>query len=87
MLEIRPALDYDKGTAVRTLVAESGARSGLYAGDDTTDLDAFQSLARAELKHFVRVAVLSEEAPVGLAAAADIVVAGPKELRVLLARL
>jgi trehalose 6-phosphate phosphatase len=87
VLEIRPALDSDKGTAVRALVAESGARSGLYAGDDTTDLDAFQSLADAGLEHVVRVAVLSEEAPVGLAAAADIVVAGPKELRVLLARL
>jgi trehalose 6-phosphate phosphatase len=87
VLEIRPALDSDKGTAVRALVAESGARSGLYAGDDTTDLDAFQSLADAGLERFVRVAVLSEEAPVGLAAAADIVVAGPKELRVLLARL
>jgi trehalose 6-phosphate phosphatase len=87
VLEIRPALDSDKGTAVRALVAESGARSGLYAGDDTTDLDAFQSLADAGLEHAVRVAVLSEEAPVGLAAAADIVVAGPKELRVLLTRL
>jgi trehalose 6-phosphate phosphatase len=87
VLEVRPDLESDKGTAVRALVVESGARSGLYAGDDTTDLDAFHGLADARLEHFVRVAVLSDEAPVGLAAAAEIVVAGPKELRVLLARL
>jgi trehalose 6-phosphate phosphatase len=87
VLEIRPDLESDKGTAVRALLADSGARSGLYAGDDTTDLDAFRGLADAGLEHFVRVAVLSDEAPVGLAAAADIVVAGPNDLRVLLARL
>jgi trehalose 6-phosphate phosphatase len=87
VLEIRPDLESDKGTAVRALLAESGARSGLYAGDDTTDLDAFEGLADAGLEQLVRVAVLSDEAPLGLAAAADIVVAGPKELRVLLARL
>jgi trehalose 6-phosphate phosphatase len=87
VLEIRPDLDSDKGTAVRALLAESGARSGLYAGDDTTDLDAFQGLAGAGLEHFVRVAVLSDEAPIGLAGAADVFITGPKELRVLLARL
>ncbi len=87
VLEIRPDLDSDKGTAVRALLAESAARSALYAGDDTTDLDGFQGIAEAGLEHFVRVAVLSDEAPAGLVSAADFVVAGPKELRVLLARL
>lgn len=87
VLEIRPDLEFDKGNAVRALLAESGARSALYAGDDTTDLDGFQGLAEAGLEHRVRVAVLSDEAPAGLVSAADIVVAGPKELRMLLARL
>jgi trehalose 6-phosphate phosphatase len=87
VLEIRPAVEADKGTAVRTLLRESGARRALYAGDDTTDLDAFQALADASLEHVVRVAVSSDEAPSNLAAAADLVVSGPMELATLLAGL
>jgi trehalose 6-phosphate phosphatase len=87
VLEIRPAVEADKGTAVRALLRESGARRALYAGDDTTDLDAFAALADAGLEHVVRVAVSSDEAPPKLAAAADLVVSGPMELARLLAGL
>jgi trehalose 6-phosphate phosphatase len=87
VLEIRPAVEADKGTAVRALLRESGARRALYAGDDTTDLDAFAALADAGLEHVVRVAVSSDEAPPKLAAAADLVVSGPMELATLLAGL
>ena len=82
VLEIRPPLDADKGTAVRRLLEEAGLRRALYAGDDTTDLDAFRALDGLDLA--VRVAVVSEEAPVELAREADIVVAGPEELAQLL---
>lgn len=85
VLEIRPPVDWDKGSAVRELVAEAGFRRALYAGDDTTDLDAFRGLDPLELA--VRVAVVSDEAPPGLAAAADIVVESPDELAALLERL
>jgi len=84
VLEIRPAVPADKGTAVRALLQRSGARLGLYAGDDTTDLDAFAGLASAGLDHAVRIAVTSEEGPGELADAADLVVAGPAELAGLL---
>jgi trehalose 6-phosphate phosphatase len=84
VLEIRPPVRADKGTAVRALLERSGARRGLYAGDDTTDLDAFAGLAGAELEHAVRVAVASEEGPAELREAADLVVAGPEELAGLL---
>lgn len=87
VLEIRPAVETDKGTAVQTLIRQAGARRALYAGDDTTDLDAFAGLADARLEHFVRVAVSSDEAPPELVAAADLVVAGPAELAALLTRL
>jgi trehalose 6-phosphate phosphatase len=87
VLEIRPDIDADKGTAVETLALESGVSRALYAGDDTTDIDAFERLGEAQLEHVVRVAVVSDEAPVGLVPAADLVVAGPKELLVLLASL
>jgi trehalose 6-phosphate phosphatase len=84
VLEVRPPVEADKGTAVRRLLAESGAGRALYAGDDTTDLDAFAGLAAARLEYAVRVAVTSPEAPPELAAAADLVVASPAELASLL---
>jgi trehalose 6-phosphate phosphatase len=78
VLEIRPPLDADKGTAVRRLLAETGIGRALYAGDDTTDLDAFRGLEQLDLA--VRVAVASSEGPVELLREADIVVQGPAEL-------
>jgi trehalose 6-phosphate phosphatase len=87
VLEIRPPVEADKGTAVVSLLDGVRARLGLYAGDDTTDLDAFAGLARAGLEHFVRVAVESAEGPDELVAAADLVVRGPERLAALLATL
>lgn len=84
VLEIRPAVEAHKGTAVRALVERSGARLGLYAGDDTTDLDGFAGLRSLDLEHAVCVAVASAEGPAELREAADLVVAGPKELAGLL---
>lgn len=85
VLEVRPPVDADKGTAVRMLLDERGLRRALYAGDDATDLDAFRGLDGLELA--VRVAVVSEEGPGELARAADLIVAGPQELLGLLRRL
>jgi trehalose 6-phosphate phosphatase len=87
VLEIRPSVESDKGSAVRSLVADSAARRALYAGDDTTDLDAFRGLEAAGLEHVVLVAVASDEAPAALLEAADLVVPGPAELVRLLATL
>jgi trehalose 6-phosphate phosphatase len=87
VLEIRPPVAADKGTAVTALLASVSARNGLYAGDDTTDLDAFEGLARAGLDHAVRVAVESAEGPAELPRAADLVVQGPAQLASLLATL
>jgi trehalose 6-phosphate phosphatase len=84
VLEIRPPVPADKGTAVRALLERSSAGNGLYAGDDTTDLDAFVGLVTAGLDHAVRVAVTSDEGPAELAKAADLVVSGPAELAELL---
>jgi len=74
VLEVRPPVDAHKGTAVRTLVARVGVRRALYAGDDRTDVDAFDGLDGLELG--VRVAVASAEAPPELLEAADVVVDG-----------
>jgi trehalose 6-phosphate phosphatase len=84
VLELRPAVSADKGTAVQALIAETGAELALYAGDDVTDLDAFAGLESSELEHAVRVAVASSEGPNELTERADIVVESPSALTDLL---
>lgn len=85
VLEVRPPLDTDKGTAVRMLLDRHGLRRGLYAGDDSTDVDAFRGLDGLDLA--VRIAVVSDEGPSGLGDAADIVVESTGALVELLRRL
>ena len=79
---MRPPIAADKGTAVRALLEQRGLRRALYAGDDTTDLDAFRGLDGLEVS--VRIAVASAEGPPKLREAADIVVESPAELAELL---
>jgi len=85
VLEVLPALEANKGTAVRKLLAEHELERALYAGDDTTDLDGFAAVEPLELS--IRVAVASAEGPEDLRAAADIVIDSPVELFELLRRL
>ena len=82
MLEVRPPVSADKGTAVRALLAQRGLRRALYAGDDTTDLDAFRALDGLDVG--VRVAVASDESPAQLREVADVVVGSTDELLALL---
>ena len=49
VLELRPPVGAHKGTAVAHLLGERGLERALYAGDDTTDLDAFNALQGLEL--------------------------------------
>jgi trehalose 6-phosphate phosphatase len=74
VLELRPPVAAHKGTAVAHLVGERGLERALYAGDDSTDIDAFDAVGRLELG--VTVAVASLEGPPALREAADIVVDG-----------
>lgn len=85
VLEVLPPVDASKGTAVRHLLDGRRLRRGLYAGDDTTDLDAFAVLDGLEVA--VRVAVATAESPPELAQRADVVVGSPAELVSLLAKL
>jgi trehalose-phosphatase len=85
VLEVRPPVEAHKGTAVAELVRRADVSRGLYAGDDTTDLDAFAGLEGLEVA--VRVAVDSPEAPLPLLAAADVVVDGTDGVLALLREL
>jgi trehalose 6-phosphate phosphatase len=82
VLELLPPLDVNKGTAVRALLERHGLTRALYAGDDTTDLDAFRALESLEVG--LRIAVASAEGPAELRAAADVVVETPADLLELL---
>ena len=86
----RPRDTSTRSTATRGQPSGSSWRNGglrraLYAGDDTTDLDAFRGLDGLELA--VRIAVGSDEGPDELGPAADLVVDGPEGLAAVLARL
>ncbi|HEY1317737.1 MAG TPA: trehalose-phosphatase [Gaiella sp.] len=85
VLEVRPPVEAHKGTAVAALLRRANVVRGLYAGDDTTDVDAFAGLDGLDLG--VRVAVDSPEAPDALLAAADVVVEGTDGLLALLREL
>jgi len=85
VLEIRPPVHADKGTAVRQMLDETGLQRALYAGDDSTDVDGFRALDGLDVG--VRVAVSSDEAPSELIRVADVVVNSPTELLQLLRRL
>jgi trehalose 6-phosphate phosphatase len=85
VLEVLPPVRADKGTAIRRLLARHRLDRALYAGDDTTDLDAFRALDGLEVR--VRIAVASAEGPSELRDAADVVVADPAAFLELLKQL
>jgi trehalose 6-phosphate phosphatase len=91
VLEIRPAVAVDKGTAIGRLLEAARPRAALYGGDDTTDLAAFRRLREMRSKGSVDLAVCvgvaSDEGPADITAEADLVVDGPNGFRELLSRL
>jgi trehalose 6-phosphate phosphatase len=82
VMEIRPGVRIDKGTAVRALLARSGARRAVYFGDDWTDADAWRALRELRdegvLETAVGVAVASREVPAEVLAQADHMLDGPE---------
>jgi trehalose 6-phosphate phosphatase len=85
VLEVLPPVEASKGTAVRRLLDRHDLRRGLYAGDDTTDLDGFRALDGLDLA--VRVAIVSAEGPAELGELADVVVGSTEALVELMRRL
>jgi trehalose-phosphatase len=88
VIELRPKVAVDKGTAVEGLIERVGATAALYAGDDRTDLDAFRALrelvAEGTLHTAVCVGVASDEGPDEIQRDADVVVTSTGELTDLL---
>ena len=87
VMEIRAPAGLHKGYAVRRLVRERRLRSAVVIGDDTTDVDALVALK--ELRDGGRidgvgVAVLQEDSPGELLAAADYGLDGVSQVEVFL---
>jgi trehalose 6-phosphate phosphatase len=80
VLEIRPAVEVNKGTALAELLEERRLDNALYGGDDRTDIDAFVKLhamcTTGDLEAAVCVGVASPEGPRELIHEADVVVEG-----------
>jgi trehalose 6-phosphate phosphatase len=85
VLEIRPPVRIDKGAGIVSLLRDRDLGAALYAGDDTTDLDAFNGLTElvesGRLGTAVRVGVRSDEGPSALAQEADVMVDGTDGVR------
>jgi trehalose 6-phosphate phosphatase len=88
VLEIRPPVRIDKGAGIVSLLRDRDLSAALYAGDDTTDLDAFRGLGElveaGRLGTAVRVGVRSDEGPSALSQEADVMVEGTDGVRDLL---
>jgi trehalose 6-phosphate phosphatase len=87
VIELRPP-GVTKGTALTELIAERDPAAVLFAGDDVGDLPAFEAVraARAAGRAGVTVYSASDEVT-ALAAHADLVLDGPREVAALLAAL
>jgi trehalose 6-phosphate phosphatase len=80
VVEARPPIRADKGTATRKVVEEYKPEKALFMGDDTTDLDAFRELEALRnegvLSEILRIGVKSEEGPPEIVSESDLVVEG-----------
>jgi trehalose-phosphatase len=90
-VELRPSGSPTKGDALRRLVARFGLRGLVVLGDDVTDLDMFTTAAELRAAGKLSAAVLAvaggDEVPPQVGAAADAVLASPREVVALLAEL
>ncbi|MCL5109388.1 MAG: trehalose-phosphatase [Chloroflexi bacterium] len=79
VVELRPPLAVDKGTAVGALLRAQELRGAVYLGDDTTDVDAFKALrlwAAERSGRALNLAVLAVETPPEVVAQADYALPG-----------
>lgn len=89
VLELRPPVQVDKGSAFRDLVLEHNLSAALFLGDDISDLAALEvaHTLRQQGLQVYGVGVLSEEAPAELASQADFLADGVGDVEALLAYL
>jgi trehalose 6-phosphate phosphatase len=77
VIELRPLLAIDKGTAVDDLIGDFSLQGAVYTGDDLSDIDAFRAMRR---HGFPGIAVLGKEAPSEMARESDYTLNGVDEV-------
>jgi len=77
VVELRPPVEADKGSAVKGLIRDYGLCGGLYLGDDASDIDAFRVMHG---EGFAAVAVLGEESRDEVAREADCTLNGVSDV-------
>ena len=89
VVELRPPLRADKGTALEMLVSRLGVEGVICPGDDITDVDMFAALRRLRAQGLggAAVAVASQEAAPEVEQAADYAVQGPEGIEWLLSEM
>lgn len=91
VMEVRPPVAVDKGTAVRELLEPHEVDVALYIGDDRTDADAWRALhelvAEGRLTTGVGIAVVGDEVPAEIRVDADAEVEGTDGAAAVLAHL
>jgi len=90
VIEIRPSVLINKGSAVTTVVEEAGLKSLIFLGDDMTDVDGFRAVSRLRADLVLaglNIAVVSPESPPEVAQAADVILHGVDSCVSLLAQL
>lgn len=84
VIELRPPVPINKGTALLNLVELHKLNSFIFVGDDTTDIDAFRALAKLSREKgegafkSLAVGVGSPELPPGMQESANFLVPGVK---------
>jgi trehalose 6-phosphate phosphatase len=77
VVELRPPVDVNKGTAVRDLIEDYSLKGGIYLGDDMSDLDAFMVMRR---EGFAAIGVVGVETPVEVEAAVNLTLNGVSDV-------
>jgi trehalose 6-phosphate phosphatase len=77
VVELRPPLDVNKGTAVEDLVEKYQLRGGIYMGDDIGDINAFRVMHQ---KGFSSLCVIADETPDDVSREADFSVNGVSDV-------
>jgi trehalose 6-phosphate phosphatase len=79
VVELRPPIPINKGTAVENLVSDSGLKGLVFLGDDVTDVDAFHAVTRLRNEGSfsgTTVAVVAPETNPEVLKSADIAIHG-----------
>lgn len=90
IIELRPQIVVNKGTAVADLIRDQELRGVVFFGDDTTDVDAFRAVRAARKAGTlagVCVGVTAAETPAAIIDESDVTVAGVAACAALLSRL